>query len=136
RSFRAIAAGHGSGRNLPGAADFSNGRRCVKNFGNAMDSFLTAGGGYVIREKKSSFKGYYRVSGKKDVAFLRTFLQFDGEGETSNARQRAIGGHASMTLKGICLRKEPGSSYVDSDGYVPFGTLVDYTGGRSDGCTS
>ena len=36
----------------------------------------------------------------------------------------------------MCLRKEPGSPYADRDGYVPFGTLVDYTGGRSNGCTS
>jgi len=135
-SFHAISAGHGSGRDLPGVADFSNGRRCVRNFGNAMDSDLTAGGVYVTGETKTSFKGYYRVSSNQDAAFLRTFIQFDGEGETANARQRAIGGHASAALKGVCLRKEPGSPYANSDGYVPFGKLVDYTGGRSDGCTS
>jgi hypothetical protein len=136
RSFHAISAGHGSGRHLPGVADFSNGRRCARNFGNAMDSDLTAGGVYVTGETKTSFKGYYRVSANKDAALLRTFIQFDGEGETANARQRAIGGHASVALKGICLRKEPGSPYANRDGYVPFGKLVDYTGGRSDGCTS
>ena len=37
RSFRAISAGHGGGRDLNGVADFANGRRCAKNFGNAMD---------------------------------------------------------------------------------------------------
>ena len=37
RSFRAISAGHGGGRDLKGIADFANGRRCAKNFGNAMD---------------------------------------------------------------------------------------------------
>ena len=136
RSFHAIPAGHGSGRNLPGVADFLNGRRCARNFGNAMDSDLTAGGVYVTGETKTSFKGYYRVSANQDAAFLRTFIQFDGEGETANARQRAIGGHASVALKGICLRKRPGSPYANRDGYVPFGKLVDYTGGRSDGCTS
>ena len=26
--------------------------------------------------------------------------------------------------------------YADREGYVPFGQLVDYAGGRSDGCTS
>ena len=41
-----------------------------------------------------------------------------------------------MTLKGVCLRKQPGSPYANHDGYVPLGELVDYTGGRSDGCTS
>ena len=36
--FRAISAGHGSGRDLGGIAGFANGRRCAKNFGNALDS--------------------------------------------------------------------------------------------------
>ena len=136
RSFHAISAGHGSGRNLKGVADFANGRQCAKNFGNAMDSDLTAGGAYVTAETKSSFKGYYRVSANQDAAFLRAFIQFDGEGETANARQRAIGGHAAEGLKGVCLKKDAGSPYANRDGYVPFGQLVDYTGGRSDGCTS
>ena len=136
RSFRAIPAGHGGGRDLPGVADFANGRRCVKHFGNAMGSELTAGGAYVTAEVKASFKGYYRASATHDQPFLRTFVQFDGEGETANARQRAIGGHAAATLKGVCLRKDAGSPYANRDGYVPFGTLVDYAGGRSNGCTS
>src|ERR1700691_231198 len=91
RSFRAISAGHGGGRDLNGVADFANGRRCAKNFGNAMDSELTAGGAYVTSETKTSFKGYYRVSATQDAVFLRSFVQFDGEGETANATQRAIG---------------------------------------------
>jgi hypothetical protein len=136
QSFRAIPAGHGSGRDLKGVSDFSNGRECAKNFGNAMDSYLTAGGAYVTRETKTSFKGFYRVSTKQDAVLIRSFVQFDGEGETANARQRAIGGHAAVSLKGVCLRKEPRSPYADHDGYVPLGNLVDYSGGRSDGCTS
>jgi hypothetical protein len=44
RSFRAISAGHGNGRNLKDIPDFANGIRCAKNFSNAMDSTLTAGG--------------------------------------------------------------------------------------------
>lgn len=135
-SFRVIAAGHGSGRDLSGVADFSNGRDCARNFGNANDSDLTAGGPYVTGETKTSFKGYYRVAANQDAVLMRSFIQFDGEGETANARQRAIGGHAAVALKGVCLRKEPGSPYANQDGYVPFGHLVDYTGGRSDGCTS
>ena len=136
RSVRAFSAGHGSGRNLEGVADFQNGRTCARHFGNAMGSNLTAGGAYVTDRATTSFKGYYRVSADQDAAFLRTFLPFDGEDETDNARARAIGGHAAATLKGVCLRKEPGSPYAGPDGYVPFGALVDYTGGRSDGCTS
>jgi hypothetical protein len=136
QSFRAIPAGHGSGRDLKGVADLSNGRECAKNFSNAMDSYLTAGGAYVTRETKTSFKGYYRVSTKQDAILMRSFVQFDGEGETANARQRVIGGHAAVSLKGVCLRKDPRSPYANHDGYVPFGNLVDYSGGRSDGCTS
>jgi hypothetical protein len=136
RSFRAIAAGHGSGLNLRDVADFANGRRCAKNFGNAMGSDLTAGGGYVTGETKTSFKGYYRASGREDAVLLRSFVQFDGEGETANARQREIGGHATVKLAGVCLLKDPRSPYANPEGYVPFGTLVDYSGGRSNGCTS
>jgi hypothetical protein len=136
RSFRAISAGHGGGRDLKGIADFANGRQCAKNFSNAMDSKLTAGGAYVTGETKTSFKGYYRVSVKEDAVLLRSFVQFDGEGETANARQRAIGGHAAELLSNVCLRKDPHSPYADGEGYVPFGKLVAYAGGRSDGCTS
>ncbi|WP_371259941.1 hypothetical protein [Bradyrhizobium sp. WSM3983] len=136
KSFRAISSGHGGGRNLKGIADFANGRRCAKNFSNAMDSNLTAGGPYVTGETKTSFKGSYRVSAKQYAALTRSFLQFDGEGETANARRREIGGHAAVTLKGVCLRKDLRSPYANPDGYVPFGTLVEYAGGRSNGCTS
>ena len=69
RSFRAISAGHGGGRNLKGIANFANGKRCAKNFSNAMDSRLTTGGAYVTSETITSFKGYYRVSAGKDAAF-------------------------------------------------------------------
>jgi hypothetical protein len=135
-SFRAISAGHGGGRNIKGIADFANGRQCAKNFGNALDSRLTAGGAYVTRETKTSFKGYYRISAKQDAVLIRSFVQFDGEGEAANARQREIGGHPAELLRNVCLRKDPHSPYADHDGYVPFGTLEVYAGGRSDGCTS
>jgi hypothetical protein len=133
--FRAASVGRG-GRDLKGIADFANGKRCAKNFGNAMDSKLTAGGAYVTGEMKTSFKGYYRASANQDAVLIRSFVQFDGEGETANARQRAIGGHPAELLENVCLRKDPHSSYADREGYVPFGTLVNYAGGRSDGCTS
>ena len=135
-TFRAISAGHGGGRDLDGVADFSNGRRCVKNFGNAMDSNLTAGGAYVTGETAASFKGYYRASAGGEAVFMRAFLKFDGEGETANARERAIGGHAAVLLRGVCRRKDPESPHTDQEGYVPFGKLVNYAAGRSDGCTS
>ena len=134
--FRAVPSGHGAGRNLKGVVDFSNGRQCVKNFGNAQDSELTMGGGYITADTKTSFKGYYRNAARQDAILQRTFIQFDGEGETANARERLIGGHAAQVLKGMCKRKKPGSPYADRQGYVLFGKLVDYAGGRSNGCTS
>ncbi len=135
RTFRAVSAGHGSGRNLKGIADFSNGIQCAKNFSNAQDSKLTTGGDYVTSETRTYFKGYYRVSGKS-MPLVRSFLQFDGEGDTANARPRAIGGHPAVLLRGVCLWKAPKSPYANDDGYVPFGTLVNYAAGRSNGCTS
>ena len=136
RSFRAVPVGCGGGRDLKGIADFANGRRCAKNFSNAMDSKLTTGGAYVTGEEIASFKGYYRASAGKDAALIRSFVQFDGEGDTANARQRAIGGHPAVLLRGVCLRKDPASTHANHDGYVPFGKLVNYAGGRSNGCTS
>lgn len=136
RSFRAISSGHGGGRHLKGTAIFANGKRCARNFGNAMGSRLTTGGAYVTSEQITSFKGYYPVSGGRHAALIRSFVQFDGEGETANARQREIGGHAAVLLRGMCLRKRPDSPYADQKGYVPFGMLENYADGRSSGCTS
>jgi hypothetical protein len=136
RSFRAIPTGHGNGRNLQGIANFANGIECAKNFSNAMDSKLTTGGAYVTAETITSFKGYYRDGAAKYVAFSRSFVQFDGEGEAANARPRAIGGHPAAVFRGACLRKDADSPYANPDGYVLFGKLVDYAGGRSNGCTS
>jgi hypothetical protein len=136
RSFRAISAGHGGGRDLKAIADFANAKRCAKNFGNALDSRLTAGGAYVTAETITSFKGYYRAFAKQDAVLIRSFVQFDGEGEAANARQREIGGHPAALLRNVCLRKDPHSPHADRDGYVPFGQLEEYANGRSNGCTS
>ena len=72
---------------------------------------------------RHAFKGYYRNSAGKYVAFSRSFVQFDGEGDTANARPRAIGGHPAAVLRVACLRKDPDSPYANKDGYVPFGKL-------------
>lgn len=133
-SFRAVSSGYGNGRRIPGA-NFANGRRCAKNFGNAEGSQLTTGGGYVTAETRTSFKGYYRSRGKS-VPLLRAFVQFEGEGDTANARERAIGGHSAVLLRGMCLRKRPKSPYANAKGYVPYGRLLNYSSGRSNGCTS
>ena len=134
RTFRAVSSGYGNGRKLQ-RANFSNGRQCAKNFSNAEGSKLTTGGSYVTAETRTSFKGYYNQSGRL-TPFNRTFLLFDGEGDTSNARERAIGGHMAMFLKWQCRIKKPQSPHADDDGYVPYGRLVNYTGGRSNGCTT
>ncbi len=134
KSFRAVSSGYGNGRKLQ-RANFSNGRQCAKNFSNAEGSKLTAGGRYVTAETRTSFKGYFNQSGKT-TPFYRTFLLFDGEGETSNARERAIGGHQAVFLKWQCRFKNAKSSHADKEGYVPYGKLVNYTGGRSNGCTT
>ncbi len=134
KSFRAVSSGYGNGRKLK-RANFSNGRQCAKNFSNAEGSKLTAGGAYVTAETRTSFKGYYSQSGKTQP-FFRTFLLFDGQGETSNARERAIGGHPAVFLKWQCRFKNPQSTHADNDGFVPYGRLVNYTGGRSNGCTT
>jgi hypothetical protein len=83
-----------------------------------------------------NIKGYYRDSARKAAVLMRSFVQFDGEGDAANAKLRAIGGHPAVLLRGVCLRKDPDSPYANRDGYVPFGKLVDYTGARSNGCTS
>jgi hypothetical protein len=136
RMFRAVPSGHGSGLNLEGIADFANGIRCAKNFSDAKESKLTAGGPYVTAEIRTSFKGYYRGSEGELVPLIRSFVQFDGMGETANARPRAIGGHPGVIVSAICRLKAPGNPYADDEGYVPFGKLIEYGGGRSNGCTT
>jgi hypothetical protein len=136
RTFRALPSGHGSGLNLEGIANFANGIRCAKNFSNAMDSKLTTGGPYVTAEITTSFKGYYPVSGGQSVALIRSFLQFDGEGDAANARPRAIGGHSGVIVSAVCRMKAPANPYADEEGYVPFGKLIEYDAGRSNGCTT
>lgn len=134
RVFRAVSSGHGNGRRLA-QADFSNGRQCARHFSNAEGSKLTMGGDYLTAEARTSFKGLVSRSGKV-VPVHRTFLQFEGSGETSNARERAIGGHQAFFVQWQCRMKSPGSPYADEAGYVPYGRVVDYTGGRSNGCTT
>lgn len=134
KTFRAVYSGYGNGRSLA-AANFSNGRQCAQNFSNAEGSKLTMGGSYVTAETRTSFKGYYTEAGQK-VPFYRTFLLFDGEGETENAREREIGGHMAVFLRWQCRYKDADSPHADEEGYVPYGRLVNYTGGRSNGCTT
>lgn len=134
KTFRAVSSGYGNGRKLK-AANFSNGRQCARNFSNAEGSKLTMGGAYTTAETRTSFKGYLK-KGSTRKPFYRTFLLFDGEGETRNARDRAIGGHPAVFVKWQCRFKNPSSPHADKEGYTPYGKLVDYTSGRSNGCTT
>ncbi len=133
-SFRAVSSGYGNGRNLP-RADFSNGRTCARHFSNAEGSKLTAGGAYLTAETRTSFRGFYTEAGKR-VPFYRTFVVFEGEGDTRNARERAIGGHQAAFLRWQCRFEQADSPYADKEGFVPYGQMVDYTSGRSNGCTT
>ena len=133
-SFRAVSSGYGSGRDLP-QANFRNGRECARHFSNAEGSNLTMGGAYVTAETRTAFKGYFSDSDDR-VPFERTFLLFDGMGETDNAREREIGGHVAMFLRWQCRHSDPESPFADDEGYVPFGQLINYDGGRSNGCTT
>jgi len=130
-----VPSSHGAGRNFSGVADLSNTARCAKNFSNARNSHLTTGGGYVTAEIRTSFKGYYHAGGNYQP-LMRSFLQFEGEGDTANARERAIGRHPAVLLRGMYRRKDPDSPYANEEGYVAYGKLLDYSAGRSNGCTS
>ena len=98
RTFRAVPSGHGYGRNLEGIANFANGIRCAKNFSNAMDSNLTTGGPYVTAEIRTSFKGYYPVSGGKSVALMRSFVQFDRRPQQRLYQLGSVGRRADFGL--------------------------------------
>ena len=85
---------------------------------------------------RSLVQGLLSQRSGKYVAFSRSFVQFEGEGDTANARPRAIGGHPAAVLRVACRRKAPESPYANEEGYVPVGKLQDYAAGRSNGCTS
>ena len=70
------------------------------------------------------------------MPLIRSFVQFDGTGDTANARPRAIGGHPGVIVSAVCRMKAPGNTYADDEGYVPFGKLIEYGAGRSNGCTT
>ena len=101
---------------------FANGRQCAKNFSNAEGSKLTTGGAYVTAEDKDVVQRLLPPIGQEVRPSYRTFLLFDGEGDTANARERAIGGHPAVGfLKWRCRYKNPKSPYADEKGYVPYG---------------
>jgi len=131
-----ISAGHGSGVQYKDQ-DFSNGKKCGKNFSNASGSLLTMGGRYLTGNVIYSYKGMARdPKTGKFTEFSRPFVEYSGEGETADSASRNIGGHPSQLVTGGCFRHDPANARADKDGDVYYGDLVDYTDGRSNGCTS
>ena len=116
--------------------NFANGRQCAKHFSNAMGSMLTTGGSLYDGRGDHVFQRLLSPLAGREMTLIRSFVQFDGERDTANARQREIGGHAAILLRGVCRRKKPDSPYADQEGYVPYGTVENYIDGRSSGCTS
>ena len=57
------------------------------------------------------------------TVLLRSFVQFDGEAQTPQTPDSAIGGHPAVLLRSSSS-KHPDSLYANHDGYVPFGKLV------------
>ena len=139
RTFRAVPSGHGNGRNLKGIANFANGIRCAKNFSNAMDSKLTTGGAYVTDETSHvASKAIIAAQRENTWLFNRSFVQFDGEGDTANAETSC---HRRTSCRRCCgwpvCRKAPDDPYANKDGYVPNSERWWITAaGRSNGCTS
>ena len=69
RSFRAISAGHGGGRDLKGIADFANGKRCAKHFGNALDFETDGRWGLCNRRDENVFQRILSRLGKTGRGF-------------------------------------------------------------------
>ena len=137
RTFRAVPAGHGNGRNLQGIANFANGIRCAKNFSNAMDSKLTTGGPYVTGETITSFKGYYRNSSGKirglqplvrAVRRRRRHRECQSRAPSAGIRPCCCGAFVFAKIRTARTRTRTVTFRL--------AMLVDYAGGRSNGCTS
>lgn len=136
--FKALPSGHGGGINLSkrdASLNLKNGRHCVKYFGNVQESNFTMGGLYVTGNIDKFFKGRLKQKDGSYCDFYRPFLNMIGEGETANAKQRAIGAHPAVlfnTSKELCDLSSPHANRL---GYVRYGEkLIDYSGGRTEGC--
>jgi hypothetical protein len=51
---------------------------------------ISVGGVYVTAETKTSFKGYYPVSSNAHSILMRSFIQFDGEGDTAKSENADV----------------------------------------------
>ena len=84
-----------------------------------MDSELTTGRADTSRTKPSRASRAYITaaeSGRSTLAFNRSFVQFDGEGDTANAKPRAIGGHPAAVLRVACRRESSGEPIRERGG--------------------
>ena len=106
----------------------------MKNFGNAMNSRLT-GGVYLTGTIDQTYKGQLKGADGKYAPYYRPFLNFIGEGDTSNAVERDLGLHPAILLEPGCYRHEPSNPLADDQGDIFYGDeLTYYYDGRTEGC--
>lgn len=136
--FKALPAGHGGGINLSKrdpTLNLKNGRHCAKYFGNVQDSNFTMGGLYLTGDTDIFFKGRLKQTDGSYCDFYRPFLNMVGEGETANAKQRAIGAHPAVLFNASKELCDLSSPHANRLGYVRYGEkLIEYSGGRTEGC--
>lgn len=133
--FFPFSSGHGSGAKIEGLK-LGNPRECARNFGNAMGSSLTAGGRFMTGKAHNFYKGEVGVHDGEHKSFCRWFMDFEGVGENSNARDRDLGLHPAVLGKKGCYKVEnlPGKDEFGQRYY--FNQWNYYYDGRSNGCIS
>ena len=135
KSFRAAATGHGSGRNMKGVPNFSNGRGCAKNFGNALDSVSDDRRRLRDGRDQNLVQGLLsqRETGCRPDALVRSVRGRGRDRQCQGAGHRRASGRFA---EADTLSMDAAQSHANENGCVPVGTLEDYSGGRSNGCTS
>jgi hypothetical protein len=133
-TFMPFSAGHGAGTAVLHA---QNSKGCAKHFGNAYGSNMTTGGTYWTGTINRSIKGKLRNGEGTFSVYSRSFLRFEGEGLTGNAKKRDLGLHAAVALTDGCYQHEPSNPIADEDGDVFMAEdMRQYVAGRSNGCLS
>ncbi len=135
--FKALPVSHGGGIDLKkqNGPDLKNGRHCAKYFGNIDSTYLTMGGRYMTDIMKYFYKGKVRQKDGGYCDYSRPFLTFTGEGETANAKERAIGAHPVLKMGQGSEHCDITNPHADAQGYVYFADkLINYNGGRTEGC--
>lgn len=133
--FFPFSSGHGSGAKIDGLK-LANPRECASNFGNAMGSNLTAGGRFMTGKAHNIYKGELGAHDGMHKPYCRWFMDFEGVGENSNARERDLGLHPAVIGKKGCYKADnlPGKDKLGHRYY--FNEWNYYYDGRSNGCIS